>query len=284
MLDSYNDILFNNQFKQKNISYNLDNINATMNIGKLRQKQEDSLLIINHPLFDQIQLLCVADGMGGYINGCQSSNYALLQLSKWFISKEVFNNNLIEEIDQLLILVDEMIRRNFAPGGTTLSFVIILNDSTIFTNIGDSRIYLKDISNNLFQLSSDHSITWELYKKHIIKDKDAIRFHKKNNLIVSRLGCNSKRLIIDHYILSNEKINNIFLFTDGITDCLSDTKIYDIINSNLTEDLSKKIVESAINNNSNRFDLNENEYYNNIPGGKDNLAAIVYEKKRGKLI
>ena len=281
MMTCYNDIILNRQFYKKQLNYHLKNICACSDIGKQRNRQEDSILVLENPLDNDIKIIAVADGMGGLSNGGKASNIALLNLAKWFLYDLKCNNNLNNFIDKLKIMINEidiMIRNNCNGGGTTLSTAIILKNNTIFINIGDSRIYIKN-NNNFFQLSKDHSIVWDMYEKGEIINKDDMRFHKKNNLITSRLGCESKRLKIDFNILDNLSYDDIFPFTDGVTDCLSDDVINKIVEDNSHADISRVIVKNAISTNSYNLNLNPDEYYNEIYGGKDNSSAVVFSKK-----
>ena len=276
----YEDILKNRQKDYISVEYGISNIFAIMDIGKERKTQQDGILILQHPIYSFVKLIAVADGMGGLEDGEIACNLALLQLSKWFLQNFRYdsNINLIKKnIYNLLENIDLFIRNN-CNGGTTLALSIILDDYTLFFNIGDSRIYIQT-NNKFYQLSKDHSITWNLYNSGIIKEKDHIRFHKNSNLLLSRLGCKKKLLEVDFKILNNYDYDNIYLFTDGITDCLSDFQIFNIIQNNS----DNKILRNLINASNNMITYNKSlltdEYYDRIIGGKDNMSAIVYKKK-----
>lgn len=277
----YSDIVLNKQFSKKNLNYYLPNISASLDIGKQRNKQEDSVLILEHPFNNNIKILAVADGMGGLSDGAKASNVALLNLAKWFLYQLKLGNNLnnlVCEMQVLMNVIDNIVRKNCNGGGTTLATALILKNNTIFINIGDSRIYIKN-NNDFFQLSKDHSIVWDMYERGEIANKDDMRFHKHNNLITSRLGCESKKLRIDLKILDNSSYQDLFIFTDGVTDCLSDDAIIRIIESNTYLKMSQIIVKNAITTDSYNFTLDSDEYYNKIYGGKDNSSAVVFSKK-----
>lgn len=277
----YSDIVLNKQFSKKNLNYYLPNISASLDIGKQRNKQEDSVLILEHPFNNNIKILAVADGMGGLSDGAKASNVALLNLAKWFLYQLKLDNNLnnlVYEMQVLMNVIDNIVRKNCNGGGTTLATALILKNNTIFINIGDSRIYIKN-NNDFFQLSKDHSIVWDMYERGEIANKDDMRFHKYNNLITSRLGCESKKLRIDLKILDNSSYQDLFIFTDGVTDCLSDDAIIRIIESNTYLKMSQIIVKNAITTDSYNFTLDSDEYYNKICGGKDNSSAVVFSKK-----
>ena len=64
------------QPKTKNIVYKEDNIIGFLEIGNKRKIQEDSLIISHHKDNKKIELLAIADGMGGLVNGDIASNFA----------------------------------------------------------------------------------------------------------------------------------------------------------------------------------------------------------------
>ena len=286
-MNNYNfskyDVLNTKQQEKNNINYYLNNMSACINKGLVREKQEDSVLLLEHPFNKDFKLIAVADGMGGLLNGGKASNLELVNIIKWFESlpsdyyyKE---NQILIEIYEELEYIDLQIRKYCNTGGTTLALTIFTKNNNICINVGDSRIYMYAFE-NLKQVSIDHSISWDLYEKGLILEKDNIRFHKKNHLITSRLGCENKILKIDKQIISVNDYEILCLFTDGVTDCLSDNQIEEIIKNNKNKDIASVIIKSALavldyNNN-----LNPEEYYSYINGGKDNLSAAVYVKKR----
>lgn len=276
------DILNNEQQNRKNNNYTLNNMFAYMDIGNIRTRQEDSVLLLEHPLKKEFKLMAVADGMGGLLNGGKASNLALLNIINWFekIPEDYYykETKILFEIYEELEYIDTVIRKYCVQGGTTLSMAIFTKNTTICINVGDSRIYIY-ANNNLKQISNDHSISWDLYKKGMILTKDDVRFHKKSNLITSRLGCEIKRLKIDSEIINVNDFENVYLFTDGVTDCLSDKQIEKVIKQNINNNVTFAIVEIALKTNSYNSNLSSEEYYSFINGGKDNLSVAAYIKK-----
>lgn len=262
--------------------YVLSNMNGYSNIGN-RKNQEDSLIIDTHPLNENICLMGIADGMGGLRNGALASNIALRLLTIWFenLTTTTLNNDIVlsKYINDFLISADELIRANCSEGGTTLAFSIIREESTFYVNVGDSRIYRK--INSLFQqLSNDQSLCWELWKNGIITEKEAIKFHKKSNLITSRLGCTKRKLDIEKKVIDNSQFDSIYIFSDGITDCLTDEQLQTIVN--LPKCCAKTIVTSALTATLTQNYLNNEDFYNKVNGGKDNTTAVMYCKRRTK--
>ena len=269
---------------QKNIThktYQLDTMDACINRGKIRKTQEDAVLITNHPLINDFKLLAVADGMGGLSNGSLASNLCLFYLLRWFemlpANYYTKDNKIINELINEIKNIDLLVRKYCKDGGSTLAISIVTKENTFMINLGDSRIYITN-GNLLTQVSVDHSISWNYYKEGLINNKDNIIFHKKNNLICSRVGCEKPLLVIEQQVLKNSDYNGLYLFSDGVTDCLTDIQIKKIIIKERKGLLSEQLVLAAINNNLTNNNLNAEDYYNEIIGGKDNATAAVYKR------
>ena len=276
------DVLYHLQAKLKHAYYQLNDMSACIDIGKNRNDQQDGILIIRHPLNHQFKMLAIADGMGGLSNGALASNIALCQLIYWFeqlpINYFKSESNIYTQVENKIKEINALIKKYCNGGGTTLSIAIISSCNTFLLNIGDSRIYLSN-KNKLEQVSIDHSIVWNLYMQKKIMSKDDMRYHRLNHLITSSLGGSNKKLLINELIVSNQDYERIFLFTDGVTDCLSDDQLQTIVSNNNSESVANQIVEYALQSNSKNCELSVKDYYNSILGGKDNTSAAVLVKK-----
>lgn len=274
------EIIKNLQQKGKFKFYDMGFAQAVMDIGNIRKVQEDSLLISKHPFFDA-EFLLIADGMGGLERGEYASHLATVNALKWFRTlekSELYNISMLKhKFEYFAKDVDETIRQECGTGGTTLVGTFVLPDSLLIINIGDSRAYI--YNDELIQVTTDHSITQELLENADIETKDNMRFHKKNNLILSRLGCEKKLLKIDYYELGIEDIEELFLFSDGITDCVSDERLAEIISYNKDDSPYMSIMKEALSVDSVSVGLDPKNYYDVITSGKDN-ASIVYKKMR----
>lgn len=272
------DVLNNLQHKKKYLEYNFNNVEAYSDIGKERKRQEDGVLITTHVADNDFRMIAIADGMGGE-KGSFASNIMLYNLLNWFqnlsVSYYLEKTNIDDGLMPIIYKTDKEIRSKYQTAGTTITLAIKCVNSTYTLNIGDTRIYLQN-NYKLEQISTDHNIAWELYKKGDIKTKDDIRFHKKSNLLTARVGCEKELIKISKEIVSNNDYNNVYIFSDGITDCLSDYEL------NLAANKSTKdILISALNNKSYNYKLND-DYYDTIEGGKDNSSiAVLNRVKRG---
>lgn len=267
------DILNGMQVKKEKVEYEIGkNMSAASNKGK-RDTQEDSVLILEHPENSQLKLIAVADGVGGYENGEQASEYLLRKLIIYFEALPKRQHNNLDFIKRTLEgrikdINDRILEYNI--GKTTLSMAIITKKETLLLNIGDSRIYTyKD--ENLKQETKDDSFVEMLYDCGIIKKRELGRFHKRANEITNCLG-------IQNIIIKSEVIKTnyelILGATDGVCDYLSKDEIKKVIETK-KGNLAKELVEKAIVNISINKDNVSRDYEDIIIGGHDNASAAI---------
>lgn len=276
------ELMHNLQQKGNRKSYKIGFTRAIMDVGNFRKFQEDSILITSHKESLGNEMLLVADGMGGLENGARASRLSAMYLMAWFqtLDSSVFKATkyLKSEFSTFICKLDEIIRQECGKGGTTLVCAFILKDSLVVANIGDSRAYIYN-DDNLIQLTVDHSITQNLFNEGVIEEKDNMRFHKNNHLILSRIGCEKKLLELDFYEMGIDKFDKLFLFSDGITDCISEKRLKELIKINSDNILCDAIINEALNIDSYLYNLNHDDYYDKISAGKDN-ASIVFRRNR----
>lgn len=283
------DVRSGKQLNYKTVNYNVgSNMFVSMDIGKHRNNQEDSSLIIEHPLNNKFKFMMVADGMGGADCGEFASNYITNLLVSWFqgLKKDVFyDKDLMESSfsDILSVcnsnLCYENKRRNLFSGSTFVGALIGKSD-TVVANVGDSRAY-SYINGNLKRITKDDSYVQSLYDNGTIKYLDDMRFHVASNQIVKYMGYDG-RLVPNIFDISNRNYDYLMLFSDGVVDCLSDEQISKILKRVKPEKICRAIVDTALSTDSFvRPGLrNDSNYYEIINGGKDNTTAVLYNGRR----
>lgn len=265
---------------------------ATTAIGKRREKQEDAVLLIKDEENPNFKMMVVADGMGGEKNGEYASNVLVEGLRKWFegLSDEEkksyysgvanLQQSLNDKINEISVKIAEKL---YGLGGTTLVCAIIGEHDTLITNVGDSRAYT--ITNGkLEQVTIDDAIVQEEFEKGKIPYKDAMRFHREAAGITECVGM-GKIKDIHGITLNNDSYDMLLLFSDGVTDCLSEDDIAVICKKTNRKKVAKKLVQKAIENDSIVPDELIEEYVDYdlyIPGGKDNTTTALYVNRKGK--
>ena len=225
-----------------------------------------------------------ADGAIGEI----ASDVIVNNLKEWFENlspeqKQAYNTTVGNLKDSLLQRIESNIQpsveaKTRSQGGSTLVCAIIGKNDTLIANVGDSRAYIfKD--KKLIQLSREDTVAEENLKKEKTKSKDAMRFDMEGNILVQCLGMDRRKLIEPHcMIIKNTEYDLLMLFTDGVTDCLSEDDIVAVCRTTDKKELTNKLVEQAIRHDSIAGEeLLENDGINSyIPGGKDNTTAAIY--------
>ncbi len=248
---------FNKLINLRRISTNLDitpkaydSVMYTLSDkGKIRKHNEDSATAISHPKDNSIKLLAVADGIVGYGNGKEASSYTIAELENWFnkLSYEEITNSFSLQFQ--LYETIEKINKNLWDRqeeiGTTLTCAVVTHDKTIVISIGNSRCYImKDT--NLKQITDDDTKLYKSYKEGRLT-KDDLRVHPFRNIIEEGLGISHKVWKAKPRVFDNNKYDKLLLFTNGVTDCLSDEKIKLIANTSKKEKILEKIIDEAVN-------------------------------------
>ncbi len=208
-------------------------------IGKIREKNEDSVLIA-----PELCLGAVADGMGGHNAGEVASNLAvstirqmLLDINAKKISvPEEFENGLPAISRKLLYasfvanarihrLASENYRRRGM--GTTLSAVYIEDaNNACAVHIGDSRIYILRGS-DLQQISNDHSFVMQQVAMGLISKEEAAK-SRIQNVLTKALGLRQE-IKCDVIPLSPLEGDVYMICSDGVNKGITDSQIFDIM-------------------------------------------------------
>lgn len=254
--------------------------------GIIRDNNEDNMTILAKPGVnpnDEFKLLAVADGMGGFKDGELASSKTIDALEKWFASKPVTDfylpSKLAADLEEEIVKINKSVMTTSKnPLGTTLTCAIVGPTQTIIANVGDSRCYaLKDLE--LKQLTEDDSKAYDLYKMAYLTKED-IRYYKDNHIITQAVGI-SNDIEPKIQVIDNNEYDTLLLFTDGVTDCLSDEKIKVIANTTKTGAVLDKIIEEAVYTPqpiSKDLTLPNSAIVYPTPG-KDNTTAVIYTKK-----
>lgn len=259
---------------------------AETNIGLVRKRNEDQALAISHPKDEDIMLLLVADGMGGKEQGDYASKYTAEEIEKWFKKKAISGFKDLEVLEDQATSLIEKISNDLIKkigenvSGTTLSMAIVTKKGTLVANAGDSRTYIYR-NKELVQITEDASDVWYYYKYGAVK-KDDLRFFYNNNIITSCIGLSSDICNVETTIIEND-YDMILLFTDGVTDLITDKKIKKIIENTRKSKILSQIIREAVYVDQ-RFHipirLKRKKYSKYLLPfhGRDNASGVVYIK------
>ena len=242
--------------------------NCDSHVGKVRKNNEDYCMgEIIQTEDDCIGIFALADGMGGHKKGEVASKIAVDSII------DFLKENILKSCGIKMDYLDDVIKQGYNCAnqkifdkvsedsscegmGTTLVVAVIYKDDMIMANVGDSRGYL--LHNDEFRrITRDHSVVEELVNANLITEEEA-RVHPRRNQITRAMGA-EEIIIVDIFREKVEKGDMILLATDGLTGCVEDEDIKNIIKQD--KDI-KEICEDLINQ------ANDNS-------GKDNISVIL---------
>lgn len=210
-------------------------------------------------------MFAVADGMGGENHGEVASFTALDALEKEFGS---LHRKYWRDFDYgewlktavrkaNLALIGEAARlKTYGSMGSTLVAVLVAGGKAFVANVGDSRAYLCR-SNDLHQVTRDHSLVYVMAEKGLIKAED-IYTHPRRGELLRFMGQNEE-VEADMFEIDLYAGDYLVLCSDGLWEMVRDPDIYSILNSCTdVTDACGMLVETA-----------------NQAGGLDNITIIV---------
>ena len=269
-----------NKIKEKVTSDGV--LDSLSDAGLVRDNNEDSVTTVVHPNNKNLKLLAVADGVGGCEDGEVASNFAIMTLQKWFtnLSEDTINNSkhMSKSVTEIIRFINNylyIVKSYNNSCGTTLTCAIVNKKETIIASIGDSRAYIVK-NNEIEQVTRDDSLVWYYYEAGEL-DKDEIRFHRENCLITQYVG---PELDIEPEVIkiNNDSYDGLLLFTDGVTDCISDSKIERIVNKSSKNNLAKAIIKEAVYGKPPKR-IPKGEKFRAPINGKDNASVAIYLKE-----
>ena len=213
-------------------------------------------------------MIFLADGMGGHRAGNIASEMAVTDLGAAWVDTQIDSINGVREwFAEHLETENQKVHQfgqdeEYKGMGTTLEALAIIGNQAIYAHVGDSRIGLVR-GDSYKQLTSDHSLVNELLKAGQITPEEAER-HPQRNIITQSIGQRGE-VQPDVGMISLEDDDYIILNSDGLSNMISESEIYDIVTSDIT--LSEK-AETLIR-------------FANNAGGLDNItvALIHYHKE-----
>lgn len=235
-------------------------------IGRLREKNEDSALIIENSEGDIFMM--VFDGMGGHNLGDIASLQAQTYLAKCFKQKRSFSNLLdmrfwlkksIRRTNEFLNAYAE--KEISSKGmGATFACYLIHRDKVVTGYIGDTRAYSVRGS-RIVQHSKDETYVAFLYQSGKITKEEMVR-HPSRHVVTNALGCYPSVIINVASVHFTDGC--LLLCSDGLYNMVPEAEIAGIIAKN-REDVEasvKELIDAANNG-----------------GGTDNIAVALLWKE-----
>lgn len=237
---------------------------ALTDTGFRRQNNQDSWAVTLCSNKDEWQqgghLFVVADGMGGHAVGELASKIATDTVPHMFaklqgrppvealrLAVEGANDAINERGSQNL---------DFLRMGTTCSSLVLCPQGAVIGHVGDSRVY-RIRNRQIDQLTSDHSLVWEMIQSRKVNPRDAERLCPRN--IITRSLGPEPTVNVDIEGPIPVLPGDIFLLcSDGLCGLLSDSEIGMIAGTIPATEACRLLVNLA-----------------NLRGGPDNITVII---------
>ncbi len=260
------------------MSENLTSINYAggTDTGKVRQQNEDSILLCNFEHSDVI-LLLVADGVGGYDGGEVASKLAVESI-KDYVAKAVLQacsgggygadwlhmtlQHGIAEANQL-ILQQQSQQPHLRKMATTIVALLIHQNEMAMSHLGDSRCYRFN-NLTLSQITEDHTVLQKMLNEGKINHQlfEVLPMH---NVISKALGLTDQpEIYVNRFEFAED--TTYLLCSDGLTNCISDDQIRQVLVENIQLD---NCVDELITQ------ANDN-------GGADNISVVLVNNRQQK--
>ena len=239
-------------------------------VGKRRERNEDSFLVN-----DDLQLLIVADGMGGHLGGEFASKMAVETIEGIIKELEQDPETTLQEgvnfnsgdysgyLRYAIKVASQNIHEkamedvNLRGMGTTTVTILMRSNKAYIANVGDSRVY-RVRHGEIQQVTKDHSLVGEQIRAGIISEDDA-RAHRLKNIITRSVGF-QEDVDTDVDIRVLREHDKFLMCSDGLSNMVSDDEICQILETKDLKTACQHLVDVA-----------------NERGGDDNITVVVAE-------
>ncbi len=240
--------------------------NARSALGLVRSGNEDAAFISG-------RLVAVADGMGGHAGGEIASKIAIqtLQsltplLTDTTIDPDSTEDLLLNSLHTIDANIGEYAHEatELRGMGTTLTALLLHNDTVALLHVGDSRCY-RLRGNTLEQLSNDHTVIQELLSQGAITAAEAIDHPQRSVLTQALMGEGNLVPVIQLY---EAKENDRYLLcSDGLSGVLTEREIKTFLKKSDKEAAIKALVDATY-----------------IQGAPDNVTVLIADVTRVEVL
>jgi protein phosphatase len=236
-------------------------------IGKRRDNNED-----NYHNDDDFALYIVADGMGGHSAGEVASSTVVSSIRDYM---EAFHTSQLSwqegetnmspaasAVCHAIELANRVVHQlsrdqgEYKGMGSTAAVVYLHGNTLVAANVGDSRVYLIR-QGTIEQLSQDHTLLAEQLRKNPNWDPKLSSIPMQH-ILVRAVGI-QEDVEPDVYEVQPLPGDLLLMCSDGLTDMLSDTEIYQaVLEGGTLDEICERLVFLA-----------------NEKGGLDNITVVV---------
>ncbi|MEM4889339.1 MAG: protein phosphatase 2C domain-containing protein, partial [Thermosphaera sp.] len=224
--------------------------------GMVRRNNEDGVSCLSFRVSDKrssrsYRLLAVSDGAGGHGHGEIASWETLREVTYRTGEAILLKGDLTgeEQLRRIVLSANERVlqarQARSSNMASTLTMMLVTNDSFYTAHVGDSRAYYID-QNGIEQLTEDHKYVEELVKKGVITRQQA-RFHPQRNIITSAIGMPHPRVDVVRHSRTYAPGARLLVCSDGLSDLLEDWEIHRIVMGTMAPNLAARQLVTAAN-------------------------------------
>ncbi|MFT5299372.1 MAG: serine/threonine protein phosphatase PrpC [Mariniblastus sp.] len=249
------------------------NAAARTDIGLVRSKNEDFFYVDSEK-----GLFIVCDGLGGHVSGDVASSKAIefavdYLESQWKWIHSI--NSKVEPLDGFSLnqLVERTIQDTgerlielgkssplFSGMATTMTLLLIVDDTAVVGHVGDSRLYLRQ-GEVATQLTCDHTLYADFVKDNPdwISENTDLDAIKRFQQVLTRCIGRKEKITVETFTFEPRNGDVLLLCTDGLSNYFEDeTEIADLLQGNDVNEVAEGLIRFA-----------------NECGGRDNITAVV---------
>jgi serine/threonine protein phosphatase PrpC len=234
---------------------------AATHVGLVREGNEDSG-------FAGPYLQLVADGVGGAAAGEVASATTAYVVSALAASERDLDPAVLlrAAVQEAHLQLREGVRRSPEWSGmaTTLTAVLVHEDTFHLVHVGDSRAYLMR-AGELTRISADHTLVQSLLDDGTLTEEEAADFAYRS--VVLRSVNAEASVEPDLRRLDLVPGDRLLLCSDGLSDLVEDDTIADALLAHEREDVTAALVGAAL-----------------AAGGRDNVTCLVADVLDGPQI
>ena len=212
---------------------------SKMDIGMIREVNQDYVYVSDLPVGKLPNLFVVADGMGGHKAGEFASRFTVEVVKEALAesSEETPEAMIIQAITSANRKLLETAKQDsrMEGMGTTLVVATVIERTLYLANVGDSRLYL--LNDEIKQVTKDHSLVQEMVRLGGIKQEEA-KHHPDKNIITRAIGA-KEDVEVDFYEYRLKQGDMILMCTDGLSNMVEDEEMLHIVKG------SRDVVEAV---------------------------------------
>jgi serine/threonine protein phosphatase PrpC len=235
-------------------------------LGLVRNGNEDSAYVSG-------RLIAVADGMGGHAGGEVASRIAIraLQLMASMLTDETIDSDsthdlLINSLHAIDAEIGDFAREaiELRGMGTTLTALVIHNDSIALLHVGDSRCY-RLRGNTIEQLSNDHTVIQELLSQGAITPTEALDHPQRSVLTQALMG--EGNVVPTLQLFDAKEGDRYLLCSDGLSGVLTEKEIKLLLKKRDRTAAIQALIDATY-----------------IQGAPDNITVLIADVTREEVI